>query len=330
MAQGIQTHDLDADFLGPSTDEILSCIADAVISTDALGRILLFNPAAEKLFGYSAAEVLGTSIEFLIPARFRETHARDVAKFGSASTDSAREMASEREVFGLRRNGTEFPAEAMLSRRFIGQKFLLTVVIRDVSYRKALDEQRSLIASEMAHRFKNVMAVVNAVISLTARSVLTVEEFRDALLDRLQSISRTQDAVLESGTNVQLIELVEAEMAPFQNHASNRIDVHGPQLTVPAQQAVSIALVLHELATNAVKYGSLSNIEGSVQVTWTIERDGDTPYLLLEWVEMGGPTVEPPVRRGFGSDLIGRCFGPSSSALTFDPEGLTARFRIRL
>lgn len=328
--RSIQSNGPDAEFHGPSAEELLSCIADAVISTDEQGKILLFNPAAEKLFGHSAAEVLGTSIQLLIPPRFRETHAHDVANFGSAPSESARAMASEREVFGLRRDGTEFPAEAMLSRRFFGGRALLTVVIRDMSYRTALDEQRNLIASEMAHRFKNIMAVVNAVISLTARSVSSVEEFRSVLEGRLRSISRTQDALLGPWQDVQLIELVELELAPFRNDAGNRIGIHGPELTIPTQQAVSMSLVLHELATNAAKYGSLSNTEGSVQLDWTVEHEGDADYLLLEWNETGGPRVELPVRRGFGSDLIERCFGPSSSAIKYNPEGLTAHFRIRL
>ena len=330
MVKSTQSDGPDAEFHGPSTEEILSCIADAVISTDEQGKILLFNPAAEKLFGYSATEVLGTSIQLLIPPRFREVHAGDVASFGSAPSESARAMAGEREVFGLRRDGTEFPAEAMLSRRFFGRKALLTVVIRDVSYRIALDEQRNLIASEMAHRFKNIMAVVNAVISLTARSVSSVEEFRDVLEGRLRSISRTQDVLLGPWHDVQLTELVELELAPFQSDAGNRIRAHGPGLTIPTQQAVSMSLVLHELATNAAKYGSLSNTEGYVQLEWTAEHDGDAHYLLLEWTETGGPPVEPPVRRGFGSDLIGRCFGPSSSVVKYNPEGLTAHFRVRL
>lgn len=320
----------DAESHGPSTEEILSCIADAVISTDEQGQILLFNPAAEKLFGYSASELLGTSIQLLIPPRFREIHAGNLAGFGSAPSDLARAMAGEREVFGLRRDGAEFRAEATLSRRFLGKKALLTVVIRDVSYRIAMDEQRNLIASEMAHRFKNIMSVVSAVISLTARSVSSVEEFRDVLENRLRSISRNQEILLGPSHDIPLIELVEGELAPFRHDASNRIRLYGADLTIPAQLAVSMSLVLHELATNAAKYGALSNSEGSVRLSWSNVQEGDSRFLLLDWMERGGPPVAPPVRRGFGSDLIGRCFGAGSSEVKYITEGLTAHFRIRL
>ncbi len=320
----------DANFLGPSAEEILACIADAVISTDAQGKILLLNLAAEKLFGYSASDLLGTSIQRLIPPRFRESHDRHVAGFGSASSDAARAMANEREVFGLRRDGTEFPAEAMLSRRLLGKKTLITAIVRDKSYQKSLYEQRNLIASEMAHRFKNLMAIVNSVVSLTARSVSTVEEYRDAIAGRLHSVSRTQEALLEPGREAQLIELVELELAPFRSDANSRISVCGPALTIPAKQAISISLVLHELTTNAVKYGALSETGGSVQLVWKTEQVGDARYLLLDWIETGGPPVKPPVRRGFGSALIKSSFGSSNSDVKYNLEGLTAHFRIRL
>ena len=326
----IKSGEPDTDFLGPSAEEILACIADAVISSDVDGKILLVNPAAEQLFGYSAIAMLGTNIQLLIPPRFRKSHDRHVAGFGSASNDVARAMAREREVFGLRRDGTEFPAEAMLSRRVLGQKTLITVVIRDTSYRKSLDEQRNLIASEMAHRFKNLMTVVNSVISLTARSVSTVEEYRDAIVGRLRSVSQTQEALLQPGREVQLIELVELELAPFRNDAISRIDVSGPALIVPAKLAISISLVLHELTTNAVKYGALSETGGSVQLAWKTEQAGDARYLVLDWIESGGPPVKPPVRRGFGSALIKSSFGSSNSDVKYNQEGLTAHFKIRL
>ena len=320
----------DADFFGPSAKEILACIADAVISTDVEGKILLLNPAAEKLFGYSSPSLLGTSIQRLIPPRFRESHDRHVASFGSDSSDAARAMASERQVFGLRRDGTEFPAEAMLSRRLVGGKNLITVVVRDTSHQKSLDEQRNLIASEMAHRFKNLMAMVNSVVSLTARSVSTVEEYRDSLAGRLHSISRTQEALLKPGRQAQLIELVELELAPFRDDANSRISVCGPVLTIPAKQAISITLVLHELTTNAVKYGALSVPGGSVQLAWKVEQAGDARFLLLDWNETGGPPVTPPVRRGFGSAMIKSSFGSSNTDVKYNPEGLTAYFRVQL
>lgn len=320
----------DAKFLGPSIEEILSCIADAVISTDINGKILLFNPAAETIFGYSAPDILGSNIEMLIPGRFRESHAAQVASFGSAPKDLARAMASERDVLGLRSDGTEFAAEAMLSCRHLERMTLLTVIIRDVSERKALEEERHVIALEMAHRFSNVMAMVNSVIRLTARSVLTVDEFSEALEGRVGAILRNQASLVEPGREALFSELVDYELAPFRSCVSNRVRATGPKVTVCARLAVRISLVLHEMTTNAVKYGALSTDDGLLQLEWETEQVGDASYVLLDWIETGGPPVTPPVRRGSGSSLIERSFGVSSSTIEYRSEGLAAHFRIRL
>ncbi len=320
----------DGKFIGPSIEEILSCIGDAVISTDVVGKIVLFNPAAETIFGYRAEDILGSDIERLIPARFRGAHKGHIAAFGSAPSDVARAMASEREVVGLRRNGNEFAAEAMLSCRHLDRMTLLTVVIRDISQRKAIDEEREIIVAEMSHRFSNIIAMVNSVIGMTARSVASVDEFRDVLEGRLHAISRNQAALVEPGRAVQFAALVAFELAPFRSETGNAIVLDGVDLTVPAKQAVRISLLVHELTTNAVKYGALSTAEGSLRLAWNTERDGDADYLVLDWIERGGPPVSPPTRRGSGSALIERSFGLSNSTVTYAPEGLTARFRIRL
>jgi two-component sensor histidine kinase len=88
--------------------------------------------------------------------------------------------------------------------------------------------------------------------------------------------------------------------------------------------------VLHELTTNAVKYGALSSAEGSLQVNWTTEQEGASNYVMLDWIETGGPPVTPPDRRGFGSTLIERSFGAPNTVVDYKPEGLTAHFRIKL
>ena len=218
----------------------------------------------------------------------------------------------------------------MLSCRHLGQMTLLTVVIRDVSYRKALEDQRDLIASEMTHRFSNIMAMVNSIIRLTARSVSTVEEFRVSLEGRLQAVMRNQSALVEPGRAFKFNELVEFELAPFRSDATNHISVNGPELTVPSKQAVTISLVLHELTTNAVKYGALSKVGGSIHLSWNTEQVGEIAYVLLDWIETGGPHVKPPVRRGLGSALIEQSFGSSNSVVYYKPEGLAAHFRIQL
>ena len=163
--------------LGPSASEIVSLIADGVISTLADGRIILFNKSAEDLFGYLQAEVVGHHVEMLLPVRFRKTHLDHVLMFAKLSTPERRSMGHRREVFGQHKNGEEFAIEASLSRQFVQGNTVLTVVIRDVSERKRLEELRNLLASESAHRFKNMLTVVSSIVSLTRKGATSVDAF---------------------------------------------------------------------------------------------------------------------------------------------------------
>ena len=320
----------DGEFLGPSVEEILSCIADAVISTDAEGKILLVNPAAEVIFGYRATEILGSNIEILIPTRSRSDHAAHLAGFSAAPGDVARKMAGERKVLGLRRDGSEFAAEAMLSCRHLEHITLLTVVIRDVSQRMAVEAQRELVVGEMAHRFGNIMAMVNSIVRLTGRSVSSVEEYRTRLEGRLHALLRNQEALTKPGGKVRLMALLEAELAPFRSAENHTIDLHGEDLVLQSTQSINLSLVIHELTTNALKYGALSQAGGCLQLSWLLEQDGDAHHLVLDWIEQGGPPVNPPADLGFGSTLIAHSFGPGNSRIDYNPEGLVARFRIEL
>ena len=239
-------------------------------------------------------------------------------------------MASEREVVGLRRDGSEFAAEAMLSCRHLDHMTLLTVGFAMSARARRLKRRARLIVAEMAHRFSNIFAMVNSVIGMTARSVASMNEFRDVLEGRLHAILHNQAALVEPGRAVRFGDLIAFELAPFRSEAGDAIVLEGDELTVPAKQAARISLLLHELTTNAVKYGALSAAGGSLRLAWTTEREGDVDYLVLDWIERGGPPVSPPTRRGSGSAMIERSFGVANSTVTYAPEGLSARFRIRL
>jgi PAS domain S-box-containing protein len=147
--------------------DILALVGDGVVSTDENGCIILFNRAAEEMFGYTFEEVLGRDVELLIPSRFRARHTDEAQRFASGVSATQRIMGHRREVTGLRRDGVEFPAEATLSRRKLAGRTTLTAVIRDISERHELDERRRLLSAELGHRMKNVMALVQAVVRLS-------------------------------------------------------------------------------------------------------------------------------------------------------------------
>ena len=316
--------------LGPSASEIVSLIADGVISTLADGRIILFNKSAEDLFGYLQAEVVGHHVEMLLPVRFRKTHLDHVLMFAKLSTPERRSMGHRREVFGQHKNGEEFAIEASLSRQFVQGNTVLTVVIRDVSERKRLEELRNLLASESAHRFKNMLTVVSSIVSLTRKGATSVDAFAQSLQVRLEALGRAQNVLLnEGGDRADLRQLIQSELCPYIGSALRRVSLDGPPVTLASKTAINLALVIHELATNAAKYGALSTLVGKISIRWSLDGVEGQERLLLSWSELEGPPVSSPKRRGFGTELIERSFG-RETRLTFEPAGLCAHFSISL
>jgi PAS domain S-box-containing protein len=310
--------------------EILSLIADAVVSTDERGNIVLFNKSAEEMFGYGLVEVIGKPVEILIPQASRQSHRQSVLDFAQRRGTGRRIMGGRREVMGRRKNGTEFVIEASLSRLSVGGRPLLTAVIRDATERKLAAEAQSLLASEMAHRFKNAIAVMSSIVSLTARGVSSVPAFAEALQGRLSALARTQDILFQAGADVTDIRtLIETELTPYRSRRSRRVTLSGPAVRISRSEAVNLGLVLHELATNAAKYGALSSSRGMLSIDWQIGDGADANGLHISWRETGGPPVSAPTRRGFGTELIKRCFG-ARARLDYLPGGLEARIAFPL
>lgn len=283
--------------------DVLSLVADSVICTDDEGRILVFNPAAELSFGYSASEVIGERVEMLLPHSDRPAHIGHVRTFASGDGMAGRLMGHRREVRGRRKNGDEFPAEAMVSRQTIDGRTILTVVHRDISERKELEAHREAAARELDHRLRNVLSVVNSLVSLSAASSTTVDEFKDALTGRLSALAKTQSALLGKQQGASLGELFSLELGQYQTPDGANVVIKGPPVSVGPMVAQMLALAVHELATNSAKYGALSK-GGSVAVTSTLEGEGAESSLVIRWRETGGPPVKPPMRQGFGTSLI--------------------------
>ncbi len=164
-----------------------------------------------------------------------------------------------------------------------------------------LETERRLLNEEMSHRLKNTLALVQGMANQTLKGV-TERDAVTAFENRLMALSSAHDILLQdSWTSAHLLHVVEGGMAL---HAPrNRFVIEGPDMTLGPRGALSVAMLLHELATNAVKHGALSVATGSVHVGWQIER-GDSPTLHLHWRERGGPTIEGPASGGFGSKLI--------------------------
>jgi two-component sensor histidine kinase len=183
---------------------------------------------------------------------------------------------------------------------------------------EAETEHQRLLAQELSHRIKNILATVQAIASQTLGGV--EEAARQAFADRLVALARAHDLLTETEwTGVPLDQLVAAAMSPFED--GHRFQIDGPAMLLPPRQAIAFALALHELATNALKYGALSTRGGQVHIGWALQDKG----YRLSWVEQGGPMVVSPTRTGFGTRLLKRNLAAELSgeiSLDYLPEGL--------
>lgn len=170
---------------------------------------------------------------------------------------------------------------------------------RDLTEMKAAEAMQRLMVNELNHRVKNSLAIVQSIASQTLRGATDLQAAREALESRIGSLARAHDLLTDrSWSGADLAAVVARALEPFE---ASRLEVSGPTVDVPPRHALALSMALHELATNAAKYGALSNAAGRVQVRWTVDGTG---MLRLEWLESGGPPVLPPQRRGFGSRLL--------------------------
>jgi PAS domain S-box-containing protein len=187
---------------------------------------------------------------------------------------------------------------------------LLYGVVSDITERHALEEGQKLLTRELNHRVKNLFAIANGMVSMTARTAKDPKDMANALRGRLSALSRAHELVQpsltteqSSGADVELARLIEAVLEPYRQTGQSRIEIDGPSVFVGSNTTTSLALVLHELATNAAKYGCLSCVEGELAIRWTVP--GENVDLI--WTESGGPIIEsPPTFEGFGTQLAQR------------------------
>lgn len=200
--------------------------------------------------------------------------------------------------------------------------------LEKATHREAsLNAELRTLNDELQHRVKNSLSVVQALALHTFRGLPASDEAVRKFQGRLQALAQAQ-AVLTSGRweHCRLPDLATRALAPFNGHGA--VHCEGPSCSLPERACVPLVLALHELGTNALKYGSLSSLDGSVSVSWRVcpvEGDADVQQLVLDWIESGGPLVEIPTRRGLGSKLVARQTGIDSATLDFRPEGVVCR-----
>lgn len=301
---------------------IVGTSADAIISMSNSGIIQSWNPGAERMFGYSAEEVIGKSERLLF--------AEDA---GEEFEDKYRHLRHGehvlRDTVRRRKDGTMLDVAINVApmRRPDGQIFGFSAIFRDITERTRVEKHLRMVMRELSHRTKNLLAVIVAMVRQTARTSSDVAVLQSQLIQRLQSLSASHDLlVAEDWTGASLEELIRAVLQPFIGNSSEALECRGQSVFVNATAAQNLGLALHELATNAAKYGALSTSQGRVCVTWSFEPDhAGTVRLVLRWEEHSGPSVEPPTVKGFGHVVIERVVGQALSAevnYEFPPEGV--------
>jgi PAS domain S-box-containing protein len=205
-----------------------------------------------------------------------------------------------------------------------GKAQLVANMVADITERKQAEEHIKLLMREVSHRSKNLLAVVQAIASQTIRTSESLDAFGKRFIQRLQGLAASQDLLVqENWKGVRIGDLAREQLVPFAEVGGSRLTMHGTAHMLTGEAAQAIGLALHELATNATKYGAWVTPIGHVSLTWVVGHDG---ALQMTWVERGGPRVEAPVKKGFGQVVIEQMVAISvdgSVDMRFDPDGLT-------
>jgi PAS domain S-box-containing protein len=306
---------------------------DAIISKNLDGIIESWNAGAERIFGYTANEAIGQSVEILIPPDRLNEEPAIIARIRRG------ERVDHYETVRLHKDGSLIDISLTVSPIMDADGTVIgaSKIARDITERRKTQEQRDLLFREMDHRIRNLFALAGSVVTLSGRSADTPEELTSIIRDRLGALARAHaltlprrsdgSAQVEQPTTLQT--LIQTILAPYEEkEALHRVVVSGPDVPVSASLATGLALLLHEFATNAAKYGALSTPSGRIDIVCS-ELDN---LLSLAWTESGGPHIDkPPVSEGFGSQLAhatitGRLGGTLSRE--WNEDGLTIRLSV--
>jgi PAS domain S-box-containing protein len=348
--------------------EFFEATPDAVLVIDRTGQIRFANSRVEPLLGYLPQDLVGLHHDVLLPKRYRGIHATHVQRFLSAP--ATRMMGRGLELVASRKDGSEFKTEISLS-PYQGPDGLVVIVAMrdrgglhpsknilesenaalrdllsqagidagrlrsragaDASQHEAAQRLQGILVEELHHRLKNLLTMVIGITSQTLRAAQNLDEGRDAVMSRLAAMGRAQDLLLaDRDTGAELADVVRAAIEPFDNRKLQRFSIANVPIELGPEAILPLTLSLNELCTNAVKYGALSNKNGHVSIKSQI--DEETQLFTLSWTEAGGPIVQVPTRRGFGTRLLGALATQlhGDVRVRYEPTGISYQLDIPL
>jgi PAS domain S-box-containing protein len=295
---------------------IIESSDDAIVSKNLDGIVRSWNRGAERIFGYTAEEAIGQPITIVIPQNRQDEERTILTRIRRG------ERIDHFETVRQRKQGSLIVVSLTVSpvKNAEGKIVGASKIARDITEEKKNQEQIATLAQEAEHRSKNLLASVQATVHLSQSD--TAEGLKQAIKGRLQALANVNSLFVETRwLGAELSRVATQELAPYSEKDEKRVQIDGPQVLLEPNLAQAIAVTLHELATNAAKYGALSTAKGRIELKWLHEADG---RLTLRWTEIGGPAVQMPTRQGFGTRIIERMIEQLKGKAHFDwhTEGL--------
>jgi PAS domain S-box-containing protein len=296
---------------------------DAIVSKNLDGVITSWNRGAERVFGYAAEEAIGQPITIVIPQDRQDEERTILTRIRRG------ERIDHFETIRQRKHGSLIVVSLTVSpvKNAEGKIVGASKIARDITEQKRNQEQIAILAREAEHRSKNLLATVQATVNLSHSD--TPEGLKHAIEGRIRALANVHSLFVETRwIGAELSAIATQELAPYCEKDETRVHIDGPQVLLEPNAAQAIAVTLHELATNAAKYGALSVAKGRVELKWSHEAD---ERLVLRWMEIGGPIVEPPERQGFGGRVVERMIGQLKGKTCFDwrPQGLVCEITLQ-
>ncbi len=297
---------------------------DSIFSVTREGFISSWNPASETLYGYTLDEAINQPISVIVPeSKSEESHLMFAAVLRGEMVFF--ETLRQRKDGGL----VDVAISGAPLRDAQGAIIGISAIHRDITQQRQHEQQMRLVMRELAHRSKNLLAIILSMAAQTARNSPTLPEFNARFTRRLQGLAHSHDLLVQQNwRGAPIRELIRSHLDPFMAHDGTRVTLSGPDVIVDPKAAQNIGLALHELATNASKYGALSTPAGHVDISWT--RTPEAAF-VLEWRESGGPRVSAPKRRGFGQTVLEHLAAQAlegKATLSFNKDGLVWRMEI--